>query len=1246
MRTEVYALDGKPESDHPYTVTENGFKVTKLQNKGKEKSGVFFTTSLESFNFHYERQPADPRISHKITHKIDDYGNILKSLDIVYPRRNPASPEQEKFYITYGNNRYINQDNHGLPYFIGINCESKRIELINIANLPNIPIRPKGIDPHDIASLNIDDPSYNLFSHTRNYYDGPAYQGLPLGKVGARGLLTRTENLALKKEQVSDIYFNKVQDNDLKAAGYRQSSGSDGWWLQTQRTKYADNTEFFLPIGQLDPMGELDNAGTPMGHATTIEYDYFSLLPIKTIAPLDTIIKATNDYYTLSPKQTIDPNLNHTEVRFDPLGMVVATALKGKVENGQVEGDSIDHPTTWLEYDFFHYWKTIKANPDDPKPNFVKTSKREEHFTINPNARIQESYTYSDGFGREIQTKIQAEPKPGNGNSRWVGSGWKVYNNKGWVVEQYEPFFSVTHEFEDEKIEGVSAKMTFDPLGRVVRTDNPDGSFSKVKFSPWHQTTWDSNDTVTDSKNPDGTYLNKWYGQKSNGTPQERDAAAKALAHTDTPTIVHLDTLGRSFLSIEDNGTFGKYETKSEFDIQGNVTKIIDPRNNKAFEHKYDLLKNPCYRWQMDSGERYILLNTAGNPVKKWDSRDHLVETKYDELNRATELWVTMLMLNTKRLAEKTVYGEGQKDPQEKNLMGQVYQQYDGAGLLTFEEYDFKGNLLKSTRQVLKEYKTPADWNAIPVQTFTSDPPFEFTAIFDALNRIKESTTPDKSRYVPSYNEANLLEKVDVYIRDAINSTPFVINIDYNAKGQREKIEYANGVITEYEYDPDTFRLISLRSYKDSKDFQKYKYTYDPVGNITKIENQSIQTIYFDNNIVDPNRAYIYDPIYRLIEATGREHIGQLAVGECPKQNDVPLIKSIPDPNDPNAMRRYKQTYKYDEAGNIREMSTVNQWFRTYTNNNQNNRLIKTTCGQNQQYPFDYQHDEHGNHLNFQHIQSIDWDFKDQMLSVDLGGGGKAYYLYDSSGQRIRKVVHYQNSTIKERLYLGGYEIFREYNSVTNLDNDTVKTRRDTLHIMDDKQRIAIVETLLIENNSDIKNPTSMYRYQLPDHLGSSIIELDDNGKIIAVEEYYPFGGTSYHSTDSTSQVSQRRYRYSGKEKDDETGFYYYGARYYASWLGRWLSCDPTADDGEIDLYSFAGNNPARFVDLDGNQSSETNDEARQVEQPKLNIGKVVQEEQEFIKENVLPTVFLEISKSEVLAHTKNPTKAGNKENL
>ena len=88
---------------------------------------------------------------------------------------------------------------------------------------------------------------------------------------------------------------------------------------------------------------------------------------------------------------------------------------------------------------------------------------------------------------------------------------------------------------------------------------------------------------------------------------------------------------------------------------------------------------------------------------------------------------------------------------------------------------------------------------------------------------------------------------------------------------------------------------------------------------------------------------------------------------------------------------------------------------------------------------------------------------------------------------------------------------------------------------------------------------------------------VDEYGTLVNFEEYYPFGETSFGS------YAKKRYRFCGKEKDDESGMYYYGARYYSPWLCRFISVDPLAEKYPFYTpYQYAGNQPINFIDLDG----------------------------------------------------------------
>ena len=87
-------------------------------------------------------------------------------------------------------------------------------------------------------------------------------------------------------------------------------------------------------------------------------------------------------------------------------------------------------------------------------------------------------------------------------------------------------------------------------------------------------------------------------------------------------------------------------------------------------------------------------------------------------------------------------------------------------------------------------------------------------------------------------------------------------------------------------------------------------------------------------------------------------------------------------------------------------------------------------------------------------------------------------------------------------------------------------------------------------------------------------------------EEFHPFGTSAYAANDSGIEVSAKRYRYIGKERDEETGLYHLGARYYASWLGRWTAADPIGLGDGVNRYAYARGNPARLTDPGGTKAN------------------------------------------------------------
>jgi RHS repeat-associated protein len=203
------------------------------------------------------------------------------------------------------------------------------------------------------------------------------------------------------------------------------------------------------------------------------------------------------------------------------------------------------------------------------------------------------------------------------------------------------------------------------------------------------------------------------------------------------------------------------------------------------------------------------------------------------------------------------------------------------------------------------------------------------------------------------------------------------------------------------------------------------------------------------------------------------------------------------------------------------------------------------------------------------------------MRSSTKGAGAGArttYYVYDAAGQRVRKVTDNAAGTRSaERRYLGGYEVYREYEN----DGTTVRLERTTVPVLDDRTRIALVEH---RTAGDDGTAERLIRYQHGNYLGTVSLELDDTGQVISYEEYSPYGSTTYQAVNGAVQAAAKRYRYTGQERDEENGFTYHGARYYAPWLARWTTCDPAGPVDGTNLYAYVSNNPVTQHDPSGRQ--------------------------------------------------------------
>ncbi|WFF05832.1 SpvB/TcaC N-terminal domain-containing protein [Micromonospora sp. WMMD1076] len=1202
---------------------------------------------------------ADPRVEHVITLAVDDFGNVLRSASVAYGRRRPDPAlsavdrvEQARLRVTVAEHRFTNAVVTGSAYRAPQAAESRSFELVGVpapvAGRYTVEelgghLAAASDGTHDLPYEAVDTappggPFRRLLAHSRSRYRADDLTGpLPLGVLESLAIRYDSQRLALTAGLVAGVYGDRVDDATLAGAGYVRD-GAD-WWAPSGLVSFTpqDTTaagelaearrHFFQPRRFVDPYGA----------TSTVDYDRYDLFAVGTRDPLGNRTRAVVDYRVLQLAQVTDVNDNRSAVMFDALGLVAGTAVLGKADRPEgdstdgfvadlpeadVEADAADPladplsllgpATTRTVHDLFGFWRTR----DDPEPAgpSAHTISRVTHGTdLAPGAvtAVEHTVVYTDGTGQELQRKARVADGPG-GVPRWVCSGWTVRDSKGRPVRAYEPFFSHSHRPEFARTAGVAAITCYDAPGRVVATLHPDHSYDKTVVDPWRQEHWDRNDTVLDRPDLDPVtggfvarlardeYLPTWHDARAGGAlgEAERSAAVKATAHAATPSVTHLNSQGRQYLSFQLAGA-ARLRTRRILDVEGNERAVVDPLGRTVVTHVCTPHGQRIRSSTMDAGERRVLPDLAGNPCHVWDSRGHHTRTRYDLLRRPTE---TLVRVDgePERVVSRVEYGEALPDARERNLRGVAHRTFDGAGLATTGQRDFKGNETAVTRTFAVEYQAPPDWSgAVVLEAET----YRSATRFDARNRpvlsVAPHSTPTADIGRPSYDAAGLLTRLDVWLRrpavGAGTETPSaapggppdvaaVTGIEYDAKGQRTRVEHGNGVVTTYEYDPRTFRLDRLLTRRGAQALQDLRYTYDPVGNVVSIRDEAQQALYFRNQLVDPHNDYTYDAHYRLTEATGREHVGDGPA--APGPTDGPRTGLV-HPGDGSALARYTQRYRYDDAGNLLEVAhtsggAADGWTRRYTYGD-TNQLAGTRVGAGPEEPYTY--DPHGNMTSMPHLSLLVWDHADRLVAtarqtVAAGSPETTYAVYDDDGRRVRKVTVRASTTghpgtrASERRYLNGFEVHREYAG----DGVTVTLERQTLHIQDGDRRVALVETRTAGTDP---GAATLVRYQHGNQLGSATLELDDAARIISYEEYHPYGSTAYQAARAQTETP-KRYRYLGRERDTETGLCHHDARSYAPWLGRWTSTDPIGVAGGLNLYEYAANRPTVLKDPSG----------------------------------------------------------------
>ncbi len=1213
LRQEIHGEDGGPPV--PYVTGRQSYSVRRVQPAMNGRPAVFQLLPDETIAHAYDRIADDPRIEQQLTLARDDLGLPILAATIAYGRTKfdtNLPPEVQTAQAT----RMIRVVETGYTGdVIGGNAanpvhrlrtlfESRTYDLTGLS--PGMLTRMQvATQLAAAAPLAFEAPPAagarkRLLSRTRALFLKDDLSGaLPAGQLGARGLPHETYTLAFTDGLIAAIYSARVDAAMLAAAGYVQLAGEDGWWVPSGRPLFDGGApgRFFLPLAVQGAMGAI----------TRIGYDAHAFMAISATDPLNNTISAAIDYRTLSAAAITDANGLVNEVRTDALGRVTRMAMRGP--NG--EGTTLDDPSAFYEYDHLAFER-------EGKPAMARTRER-EHFGAG--TRWLESRSYTDGSGGTVMAKIMApgglakEVQPDGsvievdtGSApRWIGNGRTIIDNKGNAIRRYQPYYSTSADFEMAHAlvqTGAVSNATYDPLGRLIRLDLPDGRYERVEIGPWASISHDAMDTVLDSR---------WYAERGSPAPASPEpadpqtrAAWLSAQHANTPAQLHFDALGRVLFSIADNGAEGRVTARFAYEAGNRITRSFDALDRLVAISWVNLAGKTIMAESAERGERRIFSDCEGRDTHVWD-RSGLSRSVFDVAGRPVSGF-HQPPIGPEVRHTHAVYGDALAVPQ-AGALGRLVRLYDTAGVTTMAAFEWRGLPVRIERRLASNPETVPDWQVIgnardpAIVAALAEPlldteTFVSTARFDALGRPESMVLPDSSIITPSYDIATRLASISGAI-GAGATTPFLTSVGYDATGQRQEMTFGNGIVTRYRHDFTTGRLDRLITLKAAGDpetaaLQALSYVYDASGNPVEIADDAQQTHYFDNAVVSATRRFAYDAIGRLIAASGREHA---AIGAMQPANDDLAAVRMPHANDASAVRRYSETYAYDVLGNLlslRHVAGPAQWTRRYRyataiSGNRTNRLLATSLPGDAPGIFSAQYasDVEGRMTAMPHLAALDYDVRDRLMRVDLGGGGTAHFTYAAGGSRIRKVVRRPGGISEERLYLGPLQCFRRRR------RGVLVLERWTVTVSDGVGVIAEVDRKTIDTLGADNAPLAVAvpRYRHGDLIGSASLETGQAGDQLAYEEYHPFGTSAYRAFRPGAIVSLKRYRFAGKERDDETGLQWFGVRCYAPWLGRWTMPDPAGFKDGANLYAYCRNNPVGWVDPDGRQSARTDNQ-------------------------------------------------------
>ncbi|MBC7172442.1 MAG: hypothetical protein H5U40_08455, partial [Polyangiaceae bacterium] len=730
----------------------------------------------------------------------------------------------------------------------------------------------------------------------------------------------------------------------------------------------------------------------------------------------------------------------------------------------------------------------------------------------------------------------------------------------------------------------VSGRVHFDALGRVVATWNPQADtgaanqFLATAAGSATTMTYDALDRVLTTTLPESQRTDP---PQAEATTQQVYSIVPASGVNELGNWTHttvIDATGAMREALRDargrirqviehghtggTGPTGAATTRYTYDALDQLRVVTDAAGHKT-KVQYDLAGRRTQILNPDAGLTVLGYDPAGNVVSRTTAalaargESIAYEYHFTQLRKVDHPGTEVDLEYT--------WGPAGGAPLDRNRITQIR---DAAGTVK-RSYGRLGEVVRETRILDGRHPTPAEGLTT-----------EF--VYDTWGRLRQMTYPDGEVLTYGYDAGGLVESA---IGTKLGAKyPYVEHLHYDVFGQRVYAEHGNGIKSHYTYDEATRRLATLHA----GEFQRLDYTYDLVGNVRRLLNDipdgSVPANGFGGRV---DQRFEYDGLHRLTHAEGTWDEPGPSTSEYSLDLDYDVIHNITRKNQRHvAVTRggaeieqrettYNSEYVYPTAGSLRPHAPTRVGNQLFEYDASGRMVVRRTEGRGP-------------------VRTMLWDSEDRIRAIQDGGeavrneqgeviagrGRTTEFVYDSAGQRVFKrgaqgETAYVNpyytlrngTTATKHFFIGASRITSKLvpGTASSLPTEEDELSRFLGRWWEHRSDNGWEHGRNVEMNPHYRVPSSMpspmglpesnfvYFYH-PDHLGSTSFVTDGGGEVYEHVQYMPHGELW---ADQRSNTERMPYLFTGKELDQETGLYDFGARMYDPRIALWASPDP-----------------------------------------------------------------------------------------